>query len=140
MVVLGSGFWGRGLGLGFWGWVFQLVRFGACCVLPSYFFGVGSLYITIDESPLGKNYALRICLHILIHISDKGPSKHISINGKRLDMTLYWMRSMVGCANLKPKCQFLRYIRTAFFFFHPKVSLFIIITSSLLRYPKFFIS
>ena len=39
---------GLGLILGFWGWGFQLMGFGACGVGPS-FFWVGALYINIKE-------------------------------------------------------------------------------------------
>ena len=35
--VLGA-FWGRDLGLGFWGWSFQLMGFRVCYVGPSGFF------------------------------------------------------------------------------------------------------
>ena len=35
------GFLGSGLLLGFWGWGFQLMGFGACGVGPSGFFGFG---------------------------------------------------------------------------------------------------
>ena len=41
------GFWGLGLGLGFWAWGFQLLGFGSCDVGSSGFFGVG--YIHIEE-------------------------------------------------------------------------------------------
>ena len=37
----GSGFWGWGLVLGFWGCGFQLMGFGACGVGPSGFLGLG---------------------------------------------------------------------------------------------------
>ena len=41
MVVWGSGFRGRVLMLGFWGWGFQLTGFGACGLGASGFFGLG---------------------------------------------------------------------------------------------------
>ena len=44
----GLGFLGCGVILGFWGWGFQLMGFGACGVGPSGFFGLG-LYINIKE-------------------------------------------------------------------------------------------
>ena len=49
MVVWGLGFWGCDLELGFYGWGFQLIGFGECGVEPSWFFGVGALYINIEE-------------------------------------------------------------------------------------------
>ena len=49
MVVCGLGFLGWVLELGFWGWGFQLMGFGACGVGPSGFFGVGALCINIEE-------------------------------------------------------------------------------------------
>ena len=42
-------FGGWGLGLGSWGWGFQLMEFGAQGVSRSGFFGVGALYINIEE-------------------------------------------------------------------------------------------
>ena len=47
LIYGGLGFWG--LILGFWGWGFQLMWFGACGVGPSGFFQVGALYINIKE-------------------------------------------------------------------------------------------
>ena len=44
MVVCGLGFWGWVLILGFSGWGFQLMGFGACGVGPSGFLGLGSPY------------------------------------------------------------------------------------------------
>ena len=41
-------------GLGFWGWGFQLMGFGACGVGPSGFFWVGAL-LKIKEKPWEKN-------------------------------------------------------------------------------------
>ena len=41
MVVWGFGFWGSELILGFRGWGFQLMGFGACGIRPSRFFGLG---------------------------------------------------------------------------------------------------
>ena len=41
LIYGGSGLWGLGLILGFWGWGFQLIGFGACGVGPSGFFGLG---------------------------------------------------------------------------------------------------
>ena len=38
---LGFGVLGLGLSLGFWGWCFLLMGFGACGVGPSGFFGLG---------------------------------------------------------------------------------------------------
>ena len=46
---LGLGFKGWRLLLGFWGWGFQLMGFGACGVEPSGFFGYGALHINIKE-------------------------------------------------------------------------------------------
>ena len=40
---------GLGLGLGFWGWSFQLMGFQDCGVGPFGFFWVGALYIIIEE-------------------------------------------------------------------------------------------
>ena len=42
--ILGSGSW-----IGFLGWGFQLMGFGACVVGLSGFYGVGALYINIKE-------------------------------------------------------------------------------------------
>ena len=47
MVVGGLAFWG--LGFGFWGWPFQLMGFRDCGVRSSGFFGIGALYINIEE-------------------------------------------------------------------------------------------
>ena len=41
MVVWGLGFLDLGLRLGFWGWGFQLLGFGACGVGPSGLRGLG---------------------------------------------------------------------------------------------------
>ena len=41
MVVWCWSLWGSGIELGFWGWGFQLIGFGACDVGPSGFFGFG---------------------------------------------------------------------------------------------------
>ena len=49
MEVWGLGLWGWGLELGFWSWSFQLIVFRDCGVGPSGFFGVGALYIDIEE-------------------------------------------------------------------------------------------
>ena len=38
-----------GLGLGFWGWGFQLMDFRACDVGLSGFYGVGAPYINTKE-------------------------------------------------------------------------------------------
>ena len=40
---------GLGFGVGVLDWGFQLMGFGACGVGPSVFFGVGALYINIEE-------------------------------------------------------------------------------------------
>ena len=37
------------LGLGFWGWDFQMMRFGACGVWLFGFSGVGALYINMEQ-------------------------------------------------------------------------------------------
>ena len=42
--------------LGFWGWGFQLMGFGACGVGPSGFFGLGSLY-KHKRLTLGKKWS-----------------------------------------------------------------------------------
>ena len=42
---------GWGLGLGVCGWGFQLMGFGPCGVGTSEVFGVGTLYINIEELP-----------------------------------------------------------------------------------------
>ena len=47
LIYGGLGFWGLGLGLGFLGWGFQLMGFGAWDVWLSGFYGVGALYINI---------------------------------------------------------------------------------------------
>ena len=47
LIYGGLGFWG--LLIGFKGWGFQLMWFGACGVGPSGFFQVGVLYINIKE-------------------------------------------------------------------------------------------
>ena len=49
LIYGGLGFWGWGLILGFGGWGFQLMGFGACGVGPSGFFWVGALYTNIQE-------------------------------------------------------------------------------------------
>ena len=38
-----------GLELGYWGWGFQLIGFGASGVGTTGFFGFGALYINIEE-------------------------------------------------------------------------------------------
>ena len=43
------GFWGRRLGSSFGGWGIQLIGIGAYGVGPSWFFGVGALYINTAE-------------------------------------------------------------------------------------------
>ena len=51
--------WGLSLGLGFKGWGFQLMGFGACAMGPSWVFGVGgwgSLY-KLRRIALGKKTA-----------------------------------------------------------------------------------
>ena len=44
-------FGGWGLGISFCGLGFQLMRFGACGVGPSGFFGVGAPYINMEKKP-----------------------------------------------------------------------------------------
>ena len=56
MVIWGLRPRGWGLGLGFWGWGFQLMGFGASGVGPSGVFGVGALYINVEQ-PWEKNFA-----------------------------------------------------------------------------------
>ena len=57
LLILGLGFRGWGLELGSWGWGFQLMWIGACGVGPSWFFGVGALYINIEELTWVKKLA-----------------------------------------------------------------------------------
>ena len=48
--VLGVGLLGLGSWIGFFGWGFQLIGFGACGVGPSgFFWGVGALNIFLEE-------------------------------------------------------------------------------------------
>ena len=56
MVVFESGFWGSGLGLGFLGWGFLLIGFGACSVGHSGLLGVRALYMNIKK-PGNKRFA-----------------------------------------------------------------------------------
>ena len=49
MVVWGLGLWGWDIELGQSVLVFQLMGLGACGVGPSGYFGVGALYMNIEE-------------------------------------------------------------------------------------------
>ena len=97
-------------GLWFWGWSFQLMGFGACGVGPSGFFGIGALYINIEEQLWEKNNASLVV------------KQHCVVYMIRIATSLLSFYNYLKAA-LEPWLQSIMFMRTAYFYQVPRIGL-----------------